>query len=75
MMTSIGKMLWKDGIMLLIRGKMLLSFYFYIQSPSGKMKIYGINDDFHRKNVVERWNNASYHRKDASFFLLLYTVS
>ena len=57
-MTSIGEMISKDGIMLVIIGKDASYFYFYTSFPIGKIKIKRKNDDFYRRNDFERWNSA-----------------
>ncbi len=57
MIISIGIMFWKDRKMLIVIRKMLLFFYSSTQSVSGKMKINGNNENFHRKNDFEEWKN------------------
>ena len=53
-MTSIGEMISKDGIMLVIIGKMLLTFTSIRRFPLEKSKTKRKNDDFYRRNDFER---------------------
>ncbi len=60
-------MIWKDGKMFILIGKMFHFFNLCVQFISGKMRINRKNEKFYRNYALERW-------KDVSFFLFMCIV-